>query len=80
MTPVKWLQIVALQKISLQKCDCFLPLLSCQTIGFLQFLIPKFHSNYYYGRENQNKSACQSKQALIENFAADIDIMSSLHF
>ncbi len=37
-TTVKWLQIVALQKVSRRKCDCFLPLLSCQTIGFLEFI------------------------------------------
>ncbi len=46
----------------------------------LEFLSPKFNSNYNYGRENQNNSACQSNQALIENFAEDIDFMSSVHF
>ncbi len=25
-------------EFSLRKCDCFLPLLSCQTNGFLEFL------------------------------------------
>ncbi len=35
---VKWLPIVALQKFACRKCDCFLPLLSCQIIGFLEFL------------------------------------------
>ncbi len=58
----------------------FLSLLSCQTIGCLEFLSLKFISNYYYGRENQNNSACQSNQALIENFAEDIDFMSSVRF
>ncbi len=58
----------------------FLRLLSCPTIGFLEFLFPKFNCNYYYGRENQNNSACQSNQAFIENFAEDIDFMSSVHF
>ncbi len=43
-------------------------------------LPPKFNSNYYYGRENQNNSACQSNQELIENFVEDIDFMSSVHF
>ncbi len=43
-------------------------------------LFPKFNSNYYYGRENQNNLACQLNQALIENFAEDIDFMSSVHF
>ncbi len=79
-TTVKWLQIVTLQKISRRKCDCFLCLLSCQTTCFLEFLSPKFNSNYYYGRENQNNSACQSNQALIANFTEDIDFMSSVHF
>ncbi len=54
-----------------------LRLLSCQTIGFLEFLSAKFYSNYYGGRENQDNSACQ---ALIENFVEDIDFMSSVHF
>ncbi len=35
---MKWLQIAARQKFSRRKCDCFLPLLSCQTIGFLEFI------------------------------------------
>ncbi len=65
-TTVKWLQIVALQKF-------FLRLLSCQTIGLMEFLVPKFNSNYYYGKENQKNSTCHSNQVLIENVAADID-------
>ncbi len=78
---MKWLQIVALQKNFRRKCDCFfLRMLSCQTIGFLEFLSPKVNSHYCYGRENQNNSACQSNQALIEKFGEDIDFMSSDHF
>ncbi len=55
-TTVKWLLIVALEKISRL---FFLRLLSYQPIGFLEFLSPKFNSNYYCGKENQNHSACQ---------------------
>ncbi len=58
----------------------FLRLLSCQTIVFFEFLSPKFISNYYYGRENQNNSACQSNQAVIENCAEDMNFMSSVQF
>ncbi len=77
---VKWLQIVALKKSPTENVIVFLRLLSCQTIGFLEFLSPKFNSNYYYGRENQNNSARQSNQALIENFVEDIDFMLSVHY
>ncbi len=58
----------------------FMRLLSCQTVGFLEFLSPKFNFNYHYGRESQSNSACQSNQALIENFAEDIDFMSLVYF
>ncbi len=58
----------------------FLRLLSCQTVGFLEFLSPKFNFNYHYGRESQNNSAYQSNQALIENFAEDIDFTLSVYF
>ncbi len=68
------------KNLSLKNAIVFLRLLRCQTIGFLEFHYPKFNSNYYYGRENQNNSACQSSQALIENFAENIDFMSSVHF
>ncbi len=34
---MKWLQIVALQKFSRRKCDCFFALLSCQSICYLEF-------------------------------------------
>ncbi len=68
-------------KISRRKMRLFfLRLQSFQTIGFLEFLSLKFNYNYFYGRENQNNLACQSNQTLIENFAEDTDIMSSVHF
>ncbi len=80
-TTVKWLQVVALQNTSRLKMRwLFLRLLSCQTIGFLEFLSPKFNSNYYYGRENQNNSALSIKSSINLNFAEDINFMSSVHF
>ncbi len=68
------------KNLSPKNAIAFLRWLSCQTIGFLECLSAKFNPNYYYGRENQNNSACQSNQALIEYFAEDIDFMSSVHF
>ncbi len=75
---MKWLQIVALQKISRRKCDCFLRLLSWQTIYFLEFLINLTPIIMEEG--TKNNLACQSHQALIENFAAGIDFIPSAHF
>ncbi len=60
--------------------NLFLRLLSCQTIGLLEFLFPKFNSNYYYGGGTKKISVCHSNQILIENVAADIDFLSSVHF
>ncbi len=78
---MKWLQIVALQKTSRKKnATVFLRLLSCQTIGFLEFLSPKFNFSYYYGRENQHNLACQLNKAFIANFAENIDFISSIRF
>ncbi len=64
-TLVKWLQIVDLQKISRRKCDSFFRLLSCQTIIFLEFLA-YLYPIIIQKKDNQNNSACQSNQALIE--------------
>ncbi len=78
-TTVKWLRIVALRKISRRKCDCsfaFAKMPKHWLFGLHRLL----NSNYYYGSEIQKNSACQSKQALIENFAVDIDVLSSVYF
>ncbi len=47
----------------------FLRLVNCLAIGF-------WHSSV----QNQNNSACQSNQAITENFAEDINFMLSVHF
>ncbi len=53
---VKWLQIVALQKVSRRKCDCFFVFVKLPNHWL--FGIPRlFNSNYYHGKENQNNSA-----------------------
>ncbi len=61
-TIVKWLQIVALQKISRRKCDCFSCFfLSWQTIYFLEFLTNLTPIIMEEG--TKNNLACQSHQA-----------------
>ncbi len=62
------------------KSRLFFAFANCQTISFLELLSQKLNFNYHYGRESQNNSAGQSNQALIDNFADDIDFMSSVHF
>ncbi len=77
-TTVKWLQIAALQKLPAENAIVLFAFANLANHWFLEFLSNLTH--YYYGRGNQKNSACQSHQALIENFAAGVDFVSSVHF
>ncbi len=74
---MKWLQIVALQKFSRENAIVFCLCLAAKPLAFLVFLA---NLTPFIIMEDRTKTIQHVNQVLIENFAADIDFMSSVHF